>query len=125
MTMSPTCLPISERPMGEVVEMSPLLTSDSSDGDELVLELLVLGGVEDADGGAEGDPVMGDVGEVHQGELGHALLELAEARVDKLLALLGHVVLGVFAEVAERRSLLDLLRELVSKLMLEVPDLLF
>jgi hypothetical protein len=35
------------------------------------------------------------------------------------------MVFGVFAEVTERRSLFDLLREFVGELMLEVPDLLF
>jgi spore maturation protein SpmA len=68
---------------------------------------------------------MRNIGEVYQGEFRHALLELAEARVHKLLALLGHVVLSVLTEVAERSSLLDLLRQLVLELMLHLPDLFF
>ena len=69
-------------------------------GDELVGELLVLGGVEYYYGGAEADLVAGDVVEVDHGELTHALFELAEARIDEDLALLGHVVFGVFGEIA-------------------------
>ena len=77
-------------------------------GDELVGDLLVLAGVEDDDRGAEADLVVRNVREVDHGELAHALLQLAEAGVDEHLALLGHVVFGVFAEVAKGDSLLDL-----------------
>jgi len=92
-------------------------------GDELVGDLFVLGAVEDDDGGAVADAVAGDVVEVDHGELAHALLELAEAGVDELLALLGGVVLGVFAEVSEGDGLLDLGRELDGELLLQDPDL--
>ena len=94
-------------------------------GDELVGDLLVLGGVEDHDGGAEADLVAGDVVEVDHGELAHALLELAEAGVDEDLALLGHVVFGVFGEVAEGDGLLDLRGEFGGEFVLESLDLLF
>jgi hypothetical protein len=94
-------------------------------GNELVGELLVLGGVEDDDGGAEADTVAGDVVEVDHGELAHTLLELAKACIDELLALLGGVVLGVFGEIAEGDSLLDLRGEFGGELVLEGLDLLF
>ncbi len=94
-------------------------------GDEFVGELLVLGGVEDDDGGAEADFVAGDVVEVDHGELAHALFELAEARVDEDLALLGHVVFGVFGEVAEGDGFFDLRGEFGGELVFESFDLIF
>ncbi len=57
------------------------------------------------------------------GELAHALLQLAQARVHEHLALLGHVVLGVFAQVAQRDGLLDLRRQLGGELVLQRLDL--
>jgi hypothetical protein len=66
-----------------------------------------------------------NVGEIYQREFRHALLKLAEARVHELLALLGHVILSVFAEVAKRSSLLDLLRQLMLEFMLHLPDFFF
>ena len=50
-------------------------------------------------------------------------LQLAEARVDEHLALLGHVVLGVFAEVAQRGRFFDLGGKFVRQLMLEPLNL--
>jgi len=93
--------------------------------DELVGDLFVLGGVEDDDGGAEADTVAWDVVEVDHGELAHAPFELAEARIDELLTLLGGVVLGVFGEVAERDCFFDLGGELGGELVLKLLDLLF
>jgi hypothetical protein len=93
--------------------------------DELVGELFVFSAVEDDDRGAEADLVVGDVVEVDHGEFAHALLELAEACVDELLALLGGVVLGVFGEIAEGYGLLDLRGEFGGELVLEGLDLLF
>jgi hypothetical protein len=49
----------------------------------------------------------------------HALFELAEACVDENLALFGHVVFGVFAEVAEGDRFLDLSGQLGGELVLE------
>src|SRR6185437_5875804 len=69
-------------------------------GDEFVFDLLILGAVVNGDGRAKGGAVPGNVGEVDERELGHALFKLAEAGVDELLALLGHVVFGVFAQIA-------------------------
>lgn len=89
-------------------------------GDELVLDFFFFGVIEDEDGGAEGDFVVRDIGEVDEGELGHAFFELSEACVDEFLALLGHVVFGVFAEVAEGGGFFDLGWELVSELMLQL-----
>ena len=68
--------------------------------DELVGDLFVLGAVENDHCGPETYPVVRDVGEVHHGELAHALFKLAETGVDEDLALLGHVVFGVFGKVA-------------------------
>ena len=46
-------------------------------------------------------------------------LQLAKARVDKVLPLLGHVVLGVLRQIAHGHGLLDLGGKLVGKLVLE------
>ena len=92
-------------------------------GHELVLDFLIFRGVVDEDGGAESSAVAGDVGEVDEGELRHALFELAEARVDEVLALLGHVILGVFAEVAHSHRLFDFGGQFMGELMLELFDL--
>ena len=56
-------------------------------------------------------------------EVGEALAELADARLDELLALLGHVVLGVLAEIAERGGLLDLFGKFMDQLVFERVDL--
>jgi len=123
--VSPISLLRRARPMGEVVEMRPLVTSDFFAGDEFVGDVLFLGAVEDDDGGTKADFVAGDVVEVDHGELAHALFELAEAGVDELLALLGGVVLGVFGEVTEGDGLLDLRGEFGGELVFEGFDLLF
>ena len=92
-------------------------------GDQLVLHFLVLGAVEDLDGGTEAHFIVGDVVHVDHRQVGEALAQLADARLDELLALLGHVVLGVLAEVAERGGFLNLFGKLVNQLVLERVDL--
>ena len=57
------------------------------------------------DSGTEGGAVPRNIGQVDHGELAHAFLQLAQARIDEYLALFGHVVLGVLAQIAERRGL--------------------
>jgi len=64
-------------------------------GHQPVLDLLVLLRVEDQNRRAEPGAVARNVGQVDERKLSHAALELAQARVDELLALLGHVILGV------------------------------
>ena len=122
---SPTCLPMSERPMGEVVEMRPWLTSDSSDVTSLYSISSSL--VESKTRTVEPKAMRswGMLERLNERELRHALLELTEARVDELLALFRHMVFGIFTEVAERSCLLDLLRQFVRELMLHLPDLFF
>ena len=73
--------------------------------------------------GAEAGFVSGNVGEIDQRKLGHAPLELSEARVDKVLALLRHVILGVLREIAHGHGLLDLGGKLVGELVLKKLDL--
>ncbi len=92
-------------------------------GDELVGDVFTLGLVMHLYGGAEANLVAWDVFEVDHGELAHALFELAEAGVDELLALLGHVVFGVFGEVTERYGFFDLRGEFGGELVLEGADL--
>ena len=52
-------------------------------------------------------------------QVGHALLQLAQPRADELLPLLGHVILGVFAEIAHGDGLLQFLGQFVVQLVLE------
>src|SRR5579875_3751912 len=66
---------------------------------------------------------MRDVRKVHQRELRHAPFELPQARVYKLLALLGHVVLSIFAQIAEGSRLLDFGGQLMGQLVLELLDI--
>ena len=66
---------------------------------------------------------MRDVGHVDQRKVGHALGQLAKARLHEFLALLRHVIFGVFAEVAQRHGRLNLFWELVSELVLQQIDL--
>ena len=108
--------------MGEVVEILPAATSDSSLVTILYSISCILGAVENLDGRAKSHPVMGNVVHVDHREVGEALAELADARLDELLALLSHVVLGVLAEVAERGGFLDFLGKLVDQLMFERVD---
>ncbi len=51
-------------------------------------------------------------------------LSWPEARVDEVLALLGHVVFGVFRQVAQGHRLLDFGGQFVRELMLELRDFL-
>src|ERR1700722_18466069 len=94
-------------------------------GDQLVSDLFVFGDVEDHYRGAKRNPVPGDIGQVDQGEFPHTLLELAQTSVDEDLALLGHVVLGVLAQIAQRSRLFDLDGQVVGELVLQLAYLFF
>ncbi len=91
-------------------------------GHQLVFHFFVLGVVENLDSRTKAHFVVGDVVHVDHGQIGEALAELADARLDELLALLGHVILGVLAEVAEGGGLLDFFRKLVDQLVFERVD---
>jgi hypothetical protein len=91
-------------------------------GHQLVNDLLVLGGVKDHQGGAERSLVAGDVGEVHERQLGHALLHHAQTGAHELLALLGHVVLGVLGEIAHRYRFFEFGGKFVVQLVFEDID---
>ena len=88
-------------------------------GHQLVFHFFVLGVVENLDRRAEADAVAGDVVDVDHAQVGEALADLADAGFDELLALLGHVVLGVFAEVAEGGGFLDFFGEFVDQFVFE------
>src|SRR5271170_5613817 len=129
---SPTFLPSSARPIGEVVEINPLATSDSSlvtswylisAGHQLVLDLFVLAGIEDGHGRAEPGLIGWDVDEVDHGKLAHPLLELPQPGVYEHLPLLGHVVFGVFTKVAQCDGLLDLCGKLGRQFVLQQLNL--
>ncbi len=92
-------------------------------GHQLVFDLFPLGVVVDLDGRSETDPIVGDIVHVDHGQFSEALAELADACLHEFLTLLGHVVLGVFAEIAEGGSLLDFLGQLVNQLVFERVDL--
>ncbi len=62
---------------------------------------------------------------VHQVDLGHALLEHRDAGFDESLTLLGGVVLGVLAEIAQLASALDFLWQILRQLFVERGDLDF
>ena len=63
--------------------------------------------------------------QVHQLDLGHALLQHRHARLDEALPLLGRGVLRVLAQIAQLARALNLLWQLVRELALEHADLVF
>ena len=91
-------------------------------GHQLVFDFFILGAVVDLDRGTQPHLVLGDVVHVGQGQVGETLAELAEARLDELLTLLGHVIFGVLAEVAESGGALDFFGQLVDQFVLERVD---
>ena len=98
-------------------------------GHQLVFHFFVLGAVEDGHGRAEADFILGDIVHVDQRQVGEALAQLADARLQILLALLGHVILGVLAEVAHGDGLFDLFGDIEGQFVFErvqfVAKLLF
>src|SRR3954454_13973314 len=92
-------------------------------GHQLIFQFFVLGCVKNLDARAQSNFVSGNVIHVDHGEIREALAQLADARLDELLALLGHVVLGILAEVAKRGGLLDLFGKFVDQLVFKRVDL--
>src|SRR6266567_3671526 len=91
-------------------------------GHNVVLDLLILSTVVNLYRRAEANFVLGNVVHVDHGKVSQTLPKLAYPGLDELLALLGHVVLGVFAQVAQGGGLLDLLGEFMDQLVLEGVD---
>ena len=94
-------------------------------GDQFVFNLLVLVAVVNHYPGAEGGFVLGKIVQVDHRKLGHALLELRQPRIYVALPLFGHVVLGIFAQVAVCARGSYLFGQLVVQLALQLLDLLF
>ena len=69
-------------------------------------------------------PVARNIGHVDHGQVGHPLLQLSQPRAHELLPLLGHVILGVLAEIAHSHGLLQFLRQFVIQLVFEDRDFL-
>ena len=82
-----------------------------------------LGGAK-LDGGSEAGLAVRDAVEVDHRDLADALLQHRDAGVDDVLALLGGLVLGVLAQVAQLARALNLLRQLDLQLALERRDFL-
>ena len=80
------------------------------------------GRVEQAQHRAVRGAVAWNVAEINQAEVGQAFFELGQPRHDKFLALLGHVVLGIFTEIAQSHRALQLRRQLDRELMLQLLD---
>src|SRR5215813_9992849 len=60
-----------------------------------------------------------------QGEFAHAYFELPEARIHQFLALLGHVILGILAEITHGSGFFDFFGEFVGELVFQRPDFVF
>src|SRR5262245_9683211 len=73
--------------------------------------------------GAVARTVPGDIAEVQQPEVAQAFFELADARVDETLPLLGVFVLGILGEVAMRPRDRNFLGQLDVQLVFELVDL--
>ena len=93
-------------------------------GDDLEDRLFPVPGVAYVHGGAETDLAPRDLVEVHEGEGGHAAVELADAGLQEALALLGRLVFRVLTKVTVLPGLQDLLGEMHLQLVVERPDLL-
>src|SRR5579863_498443 len=92
-------------------------------GDQLVFNLFFLGAVVHLDGRTKAHFVVRDIVHVDHRQVGQPLAKLANARLHELLALLGHVILGILAEVAKRGGLLDLFRKFMDQLVFKRVDL--
>jgi hypothetical protein len=68
---------------------------------------------------------VGDPLEVHQRNFADTLLQHADPRLDEPLPLLGGLIFGILAQVAELPRALDLPRELGLQLLVERVDLVF
>ena len=88
-------------------------------GDQVIGDLFVAFGIEHHHGGAEPHLIVRNLGEIHHGHFGQALLQLADAGIEKTLAIFGRVVLGILAEVAVCARLQDLLGQLDQILVFE------
>ena len=71
-------------------------------GHQFVDDFFILSGIKDHQSGAQGGAIAGNIRQIHERQLAHALFHHAQAGTHELLALLGHVVLGIFREVAHR-----------------------
>ena len=89
--------------------------------DQLVDDRLAVAVLE-VDGRAEADLVVRDLVEVHQRDLADPLLQHADPRLDEPLPLLGGLVLGVLAQVAQLAGTLDFLRQLGLQLPVQRVD---
>ena len=63
--------------------------------------------------------------EIHDRDLGDALLQHRDARVDDALSILRGLILGVLAQVAQLARALDFLRQFAVQLALEIGDFVF
>ena len=92
---------------------------------QLVGDFDVLLKVIEDNGGSIGGPVPGYPVEVDHGHVGQSLAELSQFGVEDLLPLLGRLVFGIFAQVAQRNGFLQLFRELLGQLVLYHANFFF
>src|SRR5258708_1108450 len=93
-------------------------------GHDLVDDRLPVLGLAQAHRRAEAHLVPRDLVQVDEGEGGQAGVEVAQARLEEALTLLGRLVLGVLAQVAVLPGAENLLRKLHLQLVVESTDLL-
>ena len=84
---------------------------------------LLAGALDDVQRRSEAGAIGRDAIDVEQRDLRHALLQHADARLDQPLALLGRVVLGVLAQVAQLARAQDFPRQLDLQLAIERVNL--
>jgi hypothetical protein len=60
--------------------------------------------------------------QIDQRKFGHAPLQLPEPRIHKNLALLCHVILGIFRQISHGHGFLNLRRQLVRELVFQDVD---
>ena len=74
---------------------------------------------------AEAGAILRNAIDLDQRDLGDALLQHADPRLDEPLPLFGRLIFGVLAQVAELAGALDLLRQLELQLVVQRLDFVF
>ncbi len=123
-TVSPGSLLMSARPIGDVVEIMPFSASASSGITSWNVFFSPLA-VDDVQRRAEAGAILRDAVHLDERNLGDALLQHADPRLDEPLPLLGRLILGVLAQVSELTGALDLLGELELQLVVQHLDFVF
>src|SRR5579871_386742 len=91
-------------------------------GNQIVRDFFVALGIQHNNRRAEPDPIVRDLGEINHGHLRQAFLQLVQACVHEPLAVLGGVILRVFAQIPVGPGFQNLPRQLVAQFVFKSGD---